>query len=73
MNKYDCINCINNNICDLEDRKDHAYNLRDGTDDCFIALPWLDPETECYGCMNHTYEDCCKCNNIKGDRYEYFK
>lgn len=37
MGKYDCINCINDDICDLEDRKDHAYNLRDGTKDCFVA------------------------------------
>ena len=68
---YDCIFCIHHDECDLEAMKDHAYNLRDGTDDCFIphgkaVPPWLNPFCdECYGCMNHTYEDCYKCNNIK--------
>ena len=68
---YDCIFCIHHDECDLETMKDHAYNLRDGTDDCFIphgktVTPWLNPFCdECYGCMNHTFEDCDKCNNIK--------
>lgn len=66
--KYDCVFCIHNDECDLESRKDHAYNLRDGTADCFTphgypVPPWSDPFSECYGCMNHTYEDCCKCND----------
>lgn len=27
-----------------------------------ILPPWLDPETECYGCEHHEYLDCMKCN-----------
>lgn len=30
-----CEDCINYHKCDLEDMKDHLYNIRDGTEDCF--------------------------------------
>ena len=23
--------------------------------------PWLAPYSECYGCVNHSYENCCNC------------
>ena len=65
--QHDCFYCIRRTECGVEDWKDHAYNLRDGTDDCFIPRediivpPWFDPRTECYRCMKHTYEDCMKC------------
>ena len=64
--KRNCIFCVHYNECDLEAMKDHAYNLRDGTIDCFephakAVPPWLNPYTECYGCMDHSYESCSKC------------
>lgn len=65
---YNCAYCVHDSECDLEQRKDHAYNLRDGTKDCFELdvgkqiPPWSDPMTECYGCMQHSYEDCGKCH-----------
>lgn len=37
MNKYDCRKCANYGLCDLEDMKDHGYNLRDNTTDCFVS------------------------------------
>ena len=63
---YNCKYCANNSICDLEARKDHLYNLRDGTKDCFRPAPppvppWDNSESECYGCKNHSYEDCQQC------------
>lgn len=67
MIEWDCAYCTNYGYCDLEDHKDHAYNLRDGSDDCFmpndamIIPPWFDSRTECYRCMKHTYEDCSNC------------
>ena len=33
--EYDCIYCARYDFCDLEDIKDHWYNLRDHTKDCF--------------------------------------
>ena len=29
-----------------------------------ITPPWDDKTTECYGCPNHTEENCKKCNGI---------
>lgn len=67
MSDWDCPYCIYYSDCDLEDHKNHAYNLRDNTADCFVPRddisvpPWLDPRTECYRCMKHTYENCTSC------------
>ena len=35
MKDKDCRFCINYGKCGLEEEKDHLYNLRDGTSDCF--------------------------------------
>lgn len=61
--------CVHDKECDLEDRKDHTYNLRDGTEDCFVphnnpVPPWLDPFHECYGCFEHACEKCNKLNRM---------
>lgn len=69
LRNYDCVFCVHYGECDLEAMKDHDYNLRDGTNDCFVphgkvVEPWLNPFTECYGCMNHSYENCDKCKKI---------
>ena len=64
---YDCLYCVYWSECGVDDWKDHAYNLRDGTTDCFaprdgvVVPPWLDQRTECYRCMKHSYEDCSEC------------
>ena len=64
---YNCVFCVKTEECDLEQRKDHAYNLRDGKVDCFVphgetVPPWLNPFCdECYGCTTHTYDDCSVC------------
>ena len=26
-----------------------------------LLPPWVDPQTECYGCKSHSYVDCCEC------------
>ena len=67
--EYNCISCAHYDKCDLEAKKDRIYNLRDNNEDCFIQSgepipPWLDSTNECYGCTNHSYEDCCECNSI---------
>ena len=35
MEDKDCKICANYGKCDWEDMKNHLYNLRDGTSDCF--------------------------------------
>lgn len=64
---YDCVFCINDGKCDLWDRTNHLYNLRDGTADCFKphgkpVEPWRNPFNEkCYKCRKHSDEECAKC------------
>lgn len=66
---FDCLYCVYYGKCGVEEWKNHAYNLRDGTEDCFvprddiIVPPWFDPRTECYRCMRHSANNCDKCNS----------
>ncbi len=30
-----------------------------------IVPPWNDDKSECFGCQQHEYENCCKCVRLK--------